>query len=510
MHRRRLKPYHLFASLSPSIHGVPSRTPFFVLHSSKLLLFVIFSVEERTSPMTRSVRDSSPLDLSAYPALNVEGLERRANYRVIAFREDIVQVLEKREAAAIVFQILFRWQDHLRDKVVEEIEQRRNRGLPPLSPAEVEERLWVYMSYARFVRESGGAVSYNTVIRTLDYLIDKKVVEQRTNQNPLTSDYADYEYRINRQVVRDLLKELPAFPEHSSKKGRPVWAGNILKADTSPGISSSTQMGTSTTPSPHMDTPSPQMGTPSSLLGTEDYLSGDTIQRMLQDSVQELPQQQANDCADDAQAAAVISSPGSLSAEERTLTLEHRRQTAVQGTPEPESEIPTTPLVENVAQPSPGEPSAPPEVILSAEALVALIERKRGTPYDAQTRQRQLVAARTLLGLKLPLDLALVERLYDACYDDWWKAHYGDLHLTHLVEREKHGQIRIMRLLARLQTGERKAVGQTPIPLASARAGGGPAIGTSGRPIFQGSGQSLKVLPPVRSSRRPFVAALEV
>jgi hypothetical protein len=461
--------------------------------------------------MTPSVRDSSPLDLSGYPALDFEGLERRANYRVIAFREDIVQVLEKREAAAIVFQIIFRWQDYLRDKVVEEIEQRRNHGLPPLSPAEVEERLWVYMSYARFVRESGGAVSYNTVIRTLAYLIDKKVVEQRANQNPLTSEYADYEYRINRQVVRDLLKKLPAFPERSSKTGKPDRSANPPQRDCSSNIASRTPMGPSTAPSPHMGTPSPQMGISSSLLGTEDYLPGETIQRILHDSSQDSPQQQqANDYADNAQAAAVISSPGSLSAEEKVLILEHRRQMAAQGTPEPASQLSVTPFEENVAARSLGELSQPAEAPLSAEALVALIERKRRTPYDTPARQRQLVAAHTLLDLNLPLDLALIERLYDACYDDWWKAHYGELHLTHLVEREKHGQIRIMRLLARLQAGKRKAVGQTPIPFASARAGGGPAIGASGRPIFQRSGQPLKVLPPVRSPRRSLVSALEV
>jgi len=460
--------------------------------------------------MTRSVRDSSPFDLSAYPALNVEGLERRANYRVIAFREDILHVLDKREAAAIVFQIIFRWQDHLRDKVVKEIEQRRSRGLPPLTPADVEEQLWVYMSYARFVRESGGAVSYNTVIRTLAYLVDKKVVEQRANQNPYTSDYADYEYRINRHIVRGLLKDLPAFPESSSKKGKPVQAANASEADFSFDGSSHTHMGTAIAPSPHMDAPSTQTGIPSSLLGTKDYLSGDTLQRILQESLQESPQQQANDCANDSPAAAVISPSGTRSAEEIALVLEHRRQTASQAISEPEAEVSSTPLEKNVPQRSPGDPSEPSEATLSAEALVALIERKRGTPYDAQARQRQLVAARTLLDLKLPLNLALVERLYDACYDDWWKAHYGDLHLTHLVEREKHGQTRIMRLLARLQRSDSKIAKQTSVTSASARADRDSIIGVSGRPIFHRSGQPLKVLPPVRSPRRSLVAALEV
>ena len=460
--------------------------------------------------MTRSVRDSSPLDLSAYPALDFEGLERRANYRVIAFREDIVQVLEKREAAAILFQIIFRWQDHLRDKVVEEIEQRRNRGLPPLTPAEVEERLWVYMSYARFVRESGCAVSYNTVIRTLTYLIDKKVIEQRTNRNPLTSDYADYEYRINRQVVRTLLKDLPAFPENSSKKGKAVWAGNTSQSDNSSDILSCTHMGTSTIPSPHVDTSPTQMGIPSSLLGTEDYPPGDAIQKILQGSLHESPQQQkVSDQAGDPEAAAAsISQLGPLSTEEIALVLAHRRQTASQAIPEPVPEVTTTSLDENHPQQAPDDQPAPPESALAAEALVVLVERKRGTLYDAQARQCQLVAARTLLDLNLPLDLSLIERLYDTCNDDWWQAHFGDLHLTHLVEREKHGQPRITRLLARLQARDGSATRQTTIASASEQGGGPhPAIGVSGRPLFHLSGQPLKVLPPERSPHRHSIVA---
>lgn len=88
---------------------------------------------------------------------------------------------------------------------------------------------------------------------------------------------------------------------------------------------------------------------------------------------------------------------------------------------------------------------------LSTEALVAWMERKRGMPYDAQERSHQLAAARMLLDLNLPLDLVTLERVYDATYDDWWKQHFGELHLTHMVEREKAGTLRITRWLARLQ-----------------------------------------------------------
>lgn len=460
--------------------------------------------------MTRSVRDSSPLDLSSYPALNVDGLERRANYRVIAFREDMLHVLEKREAAAIIFQILFRWQEYLRDKALEEIEQRHNRGLPPLRPTEIEERLWVYMSYARFVRESGGAVSYNTVIRTLAYLVDKKVIEQRANQNPRTAEYADYEYRINHQVVKRLLKGLPEFPGYSSKKGTSGQTTNAAQTDTSSDVTACT-MGTAVAPSAQTDEPSAQTGTPSALLGTEDSPSGDAIQNILQDSPQESPQQQeaSNQASDPEAAATSISQLGPLSPEEIALVLAHRCQTVFQTTSEPTSTVTTTSLDEDHPQPSPDDASEPPEVALSAEALVALVERKRAMRYDAQAHQHQLVAARTLLDLKLPLNLDQIERLYDACDDDWWKAHYGDLHLTHLVERDKHGQLRITRLLARLQASERKAARPATIFPPSAQISGDPMIGVSGRPIFHSSGQPLKVLPPAHSPhRRSTIAAL--
>lgn len=460
--------------------------------------------------MTRSVRDSSPLDLSAYPALTFDGLERRANYRVIAFREDILHVLEKREAAAILFQILFRWQEYLRGKALEEIEQRRNRGLPPLTPAEVEERLWVYMSYTRFARESGGAVSYNTVIRTLAYLVDKKVIEQRANQNPRTAEYADYEYRINRQVARGLLKGLPEFPGCSSKKGTSGQTTNAAQTDTSSDVTACTQMGTAAAPSSQIDTSSAQTGTSSPLLGTEDSLSGDAIQNILQDSSYgSLQQQKVGDGTDASQAAAAtISSLGPFSPEEIALVLAHRRQTASQAIPEPAPAVAATSLDEDNPRRSPDESPNSPTSTLSAEALVALVERKQGAAYDTLTRRRQLTAARTLLDLNLPLDLARFEHLYDASYDEWWKAHYADLHLTHLIERDKHGQLRIMRLLARFQASERKAARPASI-LPSAQISGDPMIGVSGRPIFRSSGQPLKVLPPAHSPhRRSTIAAL--
>jgi hypothetical protein len=90
---------------------------------------------------------------------------------------------------------------------------------------------------------------------------------------------------------------------------------------------------------------------------------------------------------------------------------------------------------------------------LTTEAIVALVERKRGMPYDAATRSRQLEAARHLLAMHFPLDAVLLERIYDECCDQWWHEHMGELHVSHLIERERrHGQPRILRLLKRVQS----------------------------------------------------------
>jgi len=108
---------------------------------------------------------------------------------------------------------------------------------------------------------------------------------------------------------------------------------------------------------------------------------------------------------------------------------------------------------------------------LSPEAMVALVERLLGRPYDAAARARQLAAARSLLAMKLVADLSTLERVYAACYDDWWHQHYGPMHLTHLLEREKSGQPRIARLLARITAG--RAPQHASAAPASAQAEGG-------------------------------------
>src|SRR5258708_5160525 len=204
-----------------------------------------------------------------YEALNFDGLERRANYRVIAYREDMLHIFERRDAAAIIYHIIYRWQtEYRRSEVLKEIERRKKANLPQLTAEEVEHMMWVYMSYNTFVRESGHALGYNTIIRALDYLInDIKALEQRPNHDP---HYPDYEYRISKAVVRPLLKELPAEPAFTpkipKKKERSTQTGTEENGSTQTGIpgNESTQTGTDST----------QTGIATTQTGTEVYPNG--------------------------------------------------------------------------------------------------------------------------------------------------------------------------------------------------------------------------------------------
>jgi len=248
-----------------------------------------------------------------YEALNFEGIERRANYRVIAFREDMQCIFERKDSAALVYHIIYRWLEKKRDDILKEIEQRKKQNLPLFMPEEVEARVWIYMSYNDFVRESGQSLGYNTVIRTLDYLVKKKVIEQRENHDPR---FADYEYRINKKVVRELLSELPLFPVFIPK--------GTKKPD------ATTQTGTEETDYTHMGTDPTQtgigsthMGTTTTQTGTGLYPNGGTSQYYTgtADSSQ-IPTEESSAGSDEPDA------PTSFSDEERNNLLRFGHQVA--------------------------------------------------------------------------------------------------------------------------------------------------------------------------------------
>lgn len=249
-------------------------------------------------------------DVTGYEAINFDGLERRGNYRLIAFREDILRTLDKKEGAAIIYEIVSRWQWHKRNDVLKKIDARKKAGLKPFTEEEVEDMMFVYMSYNDFVRESGGALGYNTVIRLLKYLIeDKKVLLQRENHDPR---HGDYEYSINKDVVRKLLKSLPIDP---------AFAPKIPKKKIG-----STQMGIPTDSSTQMGTPaqdSTQMGIGSTQMGIEVYPFGGTSQ----ESTKTHKNEGTNATADSTNPNASLSFPPSffsLSPEEQLAYLENQ------------------------------------------------------------------------------------------------------------------------------------------------------------------------------------------
>lgn len=210
-----------------------------------------------------------------YAALDFDGTERRANYRTVAYRIDILHLCERKDAAAILYEIIYRWQTEVRKpEITKEIERRKKANLPPLTEDEVDNQMWVWMSYNDFVRESGGAVGYNTVIRMLDYLVeDVKIVECRENHDPR---YPDYEYRVRLDIVKEKLKALPATPaflpkvpkKKSNKGGDSTQIGTAEKRSTQKGrrAQRSTQVGTDST----------QMGTATTQEGRGVYPDGGT------------------------------------------------------------------------------------------------------------------------------------------------------------------------------------------------------------------------------------------
>jgi hypothetical protein len=120
----------------------------------------------------------------------------------------------------------------------------------------------------------------------------------------------------------------------------------------------------------------------------------------------------------------------------------------------------TVTAIQENGQPPVGEtsPSAPvlarpaSDAVLTDEIIVQLWEYLRCARYDNQ-RSAQLRAAHKLLGLRLPVSLSvdLLARVYNTFFDPFWKQKYGELDVSHLVDTERSGKIRIVRWLARLQ-----------------------------------------------------------
>lgn len=447
------------------------------------------------------------LNLEVYDALNFSGLERRANYRVIAYREDMLHVFEKKDAATVIYQIIYRWLERRRDEILADMERRRKAGELLPTPQEIENRMWVYMSYNDFARESGGAVGYNTAVRALDYLINAKhVLERRENSNPR---FTEYEYRIKKAEVCKLLSDLPVFPHYLAKGAK--------------GRETPTQMGSATHPypngvgqDPNGDGGYPNGSNTATQTGVGSAPFGGTSQVATQNLSQESSQQQkgtpvGSQNEGESAASATQNLLHFLTEEETALILAIRQQqfssqpiTIEDGAVVPpapgivlqasEEELcaPFATKLDLVAAPSPDLPNptqnsdqpidpslvdlARPasSTLLTDVVIVQLWEYLRQIRYTEAERRGQLAAAQELLCVTLPLPLSidLLERVYTTFLDNFWIQKFrGVMNVSHLVQVERStGQIRVVRWLSILQT---PVYGPSPAPGASESATNG-------------------------------------
>jgi hypothetical protein len=355
-----------------------------------------------------------------YAALDFDGTERRANYRTIAYREDMLCLFERRDAAAILYQIIYRWQTEVRKpEILREIERRKKANLSPLTAEEVEERMWIWMSYNDFVRESGEAVAYNTVIRMLNYLLSLKVIEQRKNHDPR---YPDYEYRINADIVKEKLKALspaPKFvPKIPKKRGK--------KSDIS------TQMGTPETDSTQMGTHAqglPKMVESSTQMGTEVYPNGGTSHITSHTSSQECTQSSLSRVTDaptavspdDTQLDSTPYAPDLESRINRALPVVEQALTTASSPPQSARVAPKPPTSQLVLVLEKKPPTLEMQI---ADCFAALDEARR----IAENNPNRTGYVRTKVAAKLLKDLILATQgTENACTPDNVKLAYAGL-----------------------------------------------------------------------------------
>lgn len=400
-----------------------------------------------------------------YEALDFEKLGRRDHYRIIAYREDILHIVDKKENAATVYQIIYRWLDRRRVKLLVEIERRQAAAAPPLTDAEIEDYMWVYMSYHDFVVETGGALGYNTIGRALHYLIyDKKIIQRRRNHNP---HFRDLEYRIDKDVVARLLGALPPTPFISPRGAKSHITPQESDGQISSCCSADEADNQFETPSSHNETGRPHNGTvmtqnetarpqietvaPHNEACTDP--DGAISQVTTQITTQVHPQQQQQ--LHHAGAAAAASIDFEI-IDNKAPTLADQQQSGqassdVSGAGSGRESLLAAPDEQAGGDEQAREQPemAGKEAKLTAEHVVQLFEEKRGVPYDGLMRERQLQAASSILSL--PLDRRRLEQMYDECYDNWWRKHFGSLHVHHLAETEwSSGQQRASRLLQRV------------------------------------------------------------
>lgn len=295
---------------------------------------------------------------------------------------------------------------------------------------DIPKNVWVPISHALFLYDLYGLVqSENTLKRALSSLLKKELILVRKGQG----HYASTEYQLN---LEKIAQEFAAMSEQGRARYQPVTPSSADTLEAAP-------VEQAVTLSDHQ-VEVPSSATRGSRADPLRVSATDPKRRYREKT--DSRKATGEDGLFESQAAPAHVHTDSSSGEANlgTLSEEERKMSA---------SLP---------------PSCPaPEPPLDAEAIVRLIEDKRGIPYDSVSRSRQLTAAQRLLTLSLPLTVDILERVYDECCDPWWQQHFGALHVTHLVEREKsHGELRILRLLKRVQA-KKQSFAHDAIPLSS-------------------------------------------
>lgn len=369
-----------------------------------------------------------------YQVLHFAGMEPRTHYHSVSYRIDMLYVLEHKESAAIIYQVIYRWLDSRRTDILREIEQRRIDGMPALTAQDVEDRLWVPLSCPSLVRETGGAISYHRVVAALNYLVTARgILKRRKARN---SRVAIYEYSIEQQKVRELLKALPVFPasparevKHTVSSAHSLSQTGIARAPENAPRSDRDTSKTGTDPTTTTGAP-PENWIPCQ--GAEpDFSHKNTLQQS----------------GGKPYVATRFLSQRNFSPQH--LAERYRPRQSATGVPaSPSQQRP--PAIRDADEDPPLEPE--PGGALTAESIVALFERLRGQSYRPIERQQALAAARAVLHLRLPIVLSerWLERIYATFNNFQFREWYGPLELHHLPQYELTGQIRLVRWIHRL------------------------------------------------------------
>jgi len=340
---------------------------------------------------------------------------------------------------------------------------------------DIPKNIWVPISHALFLYDLYGLVqSENTLKRALSSLLKKQFILMRKGQGR----YAPAEYQLNLEKIE---QEFIRMSKQGKAGYQPLTPSPVDPFE----------------PGDQAITPSegqPVIPSPPARVLTTDPLRVSAIDPTRRET-------EKSDLGRKGEAEEKPSPSSSSSQQQSASAAGLAHALAMDQHPKTEG---STVLPLSAPTASPAEPGTS----LDPEAIVRLVEYKRGSPYDTTSRSRQLRSAQHLIDLQLPLDVQLLERVYDECYDPWWQQHFGDLHVTHLVEREKqHGEPRIVRLLKRVQAKmnhvasvsapSSQATGLHP-PNASPR-----LVGVSGLPLIQAPEQAMTVIGPKRSRPRP-------